>query len=81
MKRPYLVRLYKNFVYGDKVYNNSSHFCIKDLRTPKLKKYFTSDHIQVRVMIVNDLTTRLKKVVYQGKDYDEYLKAVEEYLQ
>ena len=77
-QRQYMVKFEKDFVYGDKVYPNNAHFCIKDLKTHKLVRYFTSDHIKVKQMIVYKLKS--KEIIYKGNNYDDYLKAVEEYL-
>ena len=78
-KRNYYVRFTKYDVYkgnnGKEMrYQNNCGFCVKSLDSYSIKRPFDSENTVVENLIVKDLKT--KKVIYKGKNYQEYLKKI-----
>lgn len=75
-KRQYYVRFIKSFKLSNgELYKDNSGFCIKDLHTPSLKRYFLNDNLIIFEMIVKHIPTN--KIIYQGNDYATYLYTIE----
>lgn len=74
-KRRYYVRFTKQSVIGkDYKYQDNCGFCVKDLHSYSIKRPFDSDRTIVENLLVKDLKTN--KIIYQGKDYNEFLKEI-----
>lgn len=75
-KRQYYVRFIKYFKsYKGELCPDNCGFCIKDLHSPSIQRYFIRDCFIVKEMIVKHIPTN--KIIYQGNDYNEYLKVIE----
>ena len=57
------------------IIKDDSGFCIKDLHTPCLKRYFLNDNLIINEMIVKHIPTN--KIIYKGNDYASYLLTIE----
>lgn len=75
-KREFYVRFKKyHRVSNGELYKDDSGFCIKDLHTPCLKRYFLNENLVIEEMIVKHIPTN--KIIYQGNDYASYLDTIE----
>lgn len=50
-------------------------FCVKDLHTYSIKRPFDSDKVVVEELLVKEIKTN--KIIYQGKNYEEYKSIIE----
>ena len=75
--KPYVVSIDNELYYETrkKPYRLKCHFCIGDLKSIKLQRYFNSEYRKVIEMVVKEIAT--KKIIYKGNDYEEYLKVVD----
>ena len=78
-KRNYYVRFTKYDVYkgsnGKEMrYQNNCGFCVKSLDSYSIKRPFDSGRTIVENLLVKDLKTN--KIIYQGNDYNEFLKEI-----
>ena len=74
-KRRYYVRFTKQSVIGkDYKYQDNCGFCVKSLDSYAIKRPFDSDRTIVENLLVKDLKTN--KIIYQGNDYNEFLKEI-----
>lgn len=58
-----------------KVFQDNCGFCVKDLHSYSIKRPFDSDRVVVENLVVKEIKTN--KIIYQGNDYDEFLKEIE----
>ena len=74
--RPYVVSIDNEWYYETrkKPYRLKCHFCIGDLKSQKIDRYFTGNS-KVIEMVVKEIAT--KKIIYKGNNYEEYLQVVE----
>ena len=81
-QRKYYVKFTKYDVYrgsnGKEMrYQNNCGFCVRDLYSHSIKRPFDSENTVVESLMVRTIKT--KKIIYQGNDYNEYLKAIGSY--
>lgn len=74
--KPYVVSIYREWHYDNRKepYHLKCHFCIGDLKSKKLDRYF-NDNSKVIEMVVKEIATN--KIIYEGNNYEEYLQVVE----
>lgn len=73
--RRYYIRFTKYDIYRgnnskEMRYQNNCGFCVNDLNSYSIKRPFDNENTVVENLMVKDLQT--KKVIYQGKDYNEF---------
>ena len=75
--KPYVVSIDNELYYETRKepYRLKCHFCIGDLKSIKLQRYFNSEYRKVIEMVVKEIAT--KKIIYKGNNYKEYLQVVE----
>ena len=79
-QRNYYVRFTKYDVYKGKNgvemrYQNNCGFCVKSLNSYSIKRPFDEENTVVENLVVRQL--KPSKLIYQGKDYNEFLKEIE----
>ena len=73
--RKYVAYFKKYYLYPDgRRYQDNAHFCISSLETDAIKRLFENDNIVVEELKVTERLTG--KVIYEGNDYNEYLKVI-----
>ena len=77
--RKFYVKFTKHDTYKDKngveiQYQNNCGFCVKDLHSYSIKRPFDNENTVVENLVVKEIKTN--KIIYQGKDYEEYLKVI-----
>lgn len=72
----YLVNFIKWWIGKDKLYPDHSHYCIKELDSPSIKRVFSCQYIKVDNMIVKERGSG--KVIYSGNDYNKYLATIKD---
>ena len=77
-KRKYTI-IFKKYFYSFKGNKSQydSHFVVKSLKSNAIKRRFDDNYEVIENMIVK----KGKKVIYEGNDYNEFLKVVEKYEQ
>lgn len=74
-KRRYYVKFTKcRYLDESLMYQDNCGFCVKSLDSYAIKRPFDSDRTVVENLLVKDLKTN--KIIYQGKDYNEFLKEI-----
>ena len=61
-----------------KVFQDNCGFCVSDLHSYSIKRPFDNERIIVENLLVKEIKTN--KIIYQGNNYGDYLKAVKKYL-
>ena len=79
-KRRYYVRFTKYDTYKGKNgvemrYQNNCGFCVKSLNSYSIKRPFDEENTVVENLVVRQL--KPSKLIYQGKNYNEFLKEIE----
>ena len=79
-QRKYYVKFTKYDVYGgnngkEMRYQNNCGFCVKNLHSYSIKRPFDNENTVVENLVVKEIKTN--KIIYQGKDYVEFLKEKE----
>ena len=77
--RKYYVKFTKYDVYGgdkgkEMRYQNNCGFCVQELHSYSIKRPFDSDNTVVENLVVRKI--KPKKIIYEGNDYNEYLKVI-----
>lgn len=62
-----------------KEYQDNSGFCFKELKSECIKRQFNRGFIRIDEMIVRPRFS--KQIIYKGNNYQEYLKAVDEWFE
>lgn len=76
----YYIKLTKKWIGpSGEIYKDNCGFCVKDLHTDLVKNYFTNKSIIIEEIIVRKRNA--KRPIYKGNNYDDYVKALEKYLE